>query len=251
MPYTMEQQRHTALVVLGGILAITLAVLAVATTAVKVREYRAVGSAPVERTLTVSGMGKVRAAPNLASVSAGITVEALNAADAQEQSNKKMESVLQEIRAAGIPEEDMQTSNYSVYPQYDYTDGVSRIRGYAASQTVQVQIRDLDRVNAVFAALMKGGATNVDGLQFSIDDSEGLKAQAREQAIANAREQAQMIAEQLGVRLGKATQFSESGGAYPPIMYDRAMGMGGGGAPEIQRGENEIAVSVTVTYAME
>jgi uncharacterized protein len=254
MPFFPEKQHQPFFAALSGVLLASIAVFMVAATAVKIREYRVIGSTPVERTLTVSGMGSVRAASDVASVRAGVTVEAIDAGRAQRASNEKMENVVASLRGVGVSESDIQTSNYSVNPRYEYPRGGDRIlRGHVASQSVFVTIRDLEIVNGVFDALRSSGATDVGALQFSIDDTEALEAQAREEAIMNARARAQTIASQLGVRLGKATNFSESGFGSPPVMLERAMAAGGemDSASNIQTGENEITSSVTVTYAME
>ncbi|MDO8462717.1 MAG: SIMPL domain-containing protein [bacterium] len=247
--------RHVVLGVLGGLLAVALTVFTAAATAVKLREYRTIGSTPVERTLTVSGIGTVRAVPDLASISAGVTVEESDAARAQSEGNRLMRQVTDAVVGVGIPDLDLQTSDYSVYPRYEYPNTGDRIlRGYTASQSVTVTIRNLDLVNAVLDALRTSGATNVGALQFTLDDPEQFHTQARTDAIADARVRAQNIATLLDVRLGPVTYFSESGGAQPPVFLDYALGMGGAAeksAPDIQTGENNVVVSVSVTYRMD
>lgn len=253
MAFPSNEKESVLLVAVAALLGLAVAFLAVAAGAVKVREYAAVGSAPLPRTLSVSGTATVRATPDVASVEAGISVERPEAAAAQSQMNVGMVNILREVRSAGIPDADIRTSNYSVYPLYEYgTEGKRTLRGYEANQSVTIRIRELDRVNAVLEALRAGGATNVGSLRFDIDDPEVLRVEARANAIARARAQAETIASALGVRLGEATSFSESGGIQPPIFYERALGMGGGGAaPDVQAGENEVQVTVSVTYAME
>lgn len=243
-----------ALVGVGAILGLALAFYAIAAGIVKAREYHTIGAAPVQRTLTVSGTGKMRAAPDLAMLSAGVQLKASLASEAQTKANEKMATVLAALRRVGIADKDLQTSNYSVNPRYDYFSDKPRLVGYEASQQVEVRIRDLDHVDAVLDALRMSDATNVSALQFTIDDPETLRAEVRKEAIADARARAQAIADALGVRLGSATRFNDSAGGFsPPIFMEHAMGSGG--APDekadIQTGENEIRVDVTVTYTME
>lgn len=244
--------------VFAGLVALVLigiAALEGMVVATKAREYRVIGSQPVQRTLTVSGIGKVRAAPDLGTLSAGVQVEAPTASEAQTKGNEKMATVIAALKRAGIAEKDLQSSNYSVHPRYEYVPRAPRqFKGYEASQNVEIRIRDLDRVNAVFDALRESDATNVGSLQLNIDDPEVYRTQARTDAIADARVRAEEIARALGVRLGPATNFNESSNGYtPPIFLERSMAIGG--APEekadIQTGENEIRVDVSVTYAME
>ncbi|MEK9176991.1 MAG: SIMPL domain-containing protein, partial [Patescibacteria group bacterium] len=127
----------------------------------------------------------------------------------------------------------------------------SRIIGYTESQTVEVKIRDLDLVGKVLANLGDTGVSNLYGPNFTIDDEEGVKAKARKSAIQNARTKANVLAKDLGVRIVRVVNFSESGG---PIWYgktmvgDAMMESAGAPVPNIPAGENEIVVDVSVTY---
>ena len=127
------------------------------------------------------------------------------------------------------------------------------LRGYQVSQSVTVKIRDLAKVGDILAAAGEGGANQVSGLSFSIDDPESLKQEARIKALENAKTKAEALASVAGVSLGKIVSFSESS-MTPPVMYksiDASLGMGGAAAvpsPTVEAGSMDIVLDVTVSY---
>lgn len=204
-------------------------------------------------TLVVTGTGKVQAPPDVAVAEVAISVENTTAKSAQDTANKKSNSVVEYLKGAGIKEEDIKTSGYNIFPQYDFSNGSNRIRGYQVTQSLTVKIRDMDKANTILDGVVSAGANQVNSLQFVIDKPEELKSKARGLAIDNANEKADELRDQLGVSLGKIVSFSESGDYTPPMMY----GMGGGGpakadsavaAPALPAGQNEIVVNVSITY---
>ncbi len=203
-------------------------------------------------TLAVSGTGKVSASPDIAVADIAISIESLTAKAAQTEANKKSVAVVAYLKKSGIKDEDIKTSGYNIYPQYDYSNGRSVIRGYQVTQSLTVKIRDMDKANTIIDGVVSAGANQVSGIRFEIDQPELLKSEARKKAIDDANKKADELRDQLGVRLGKIVSFSESGDYMPPIMYGVG-GMGGGdrkvaSAPSLPAGENEIVVNVTITY---
>ncbi len=214
-------------------------------------------SGNVSDVISVTGTGKVTAKPDIAVADLAITVEKPTAAAAQDEANTKSQAVVDYLKDAGIPEKDIRTSNYNIYPQYDYTDGRSRIRGYQVTQTLEVKIRDLDKANAVLDGVVDAGVNQVNNFRFDIDDPEELKAEARALAIADANQKASQLKQQLGLRLGRIVSFSEDTGGYPQPYFLRSEAGGFGGdamnvkampAPAVPAGENEIVVNVNITY---
>ncbi len=148
-------------------------------------------------------------------------------------------------------------------PKYDYNQVVCyaypcpqkspTITGYIATQSITVKVRNTDTANEVRTGLTGLGITNISGPTFSIDDEDSLKDQAREMAIKNAKAKAEVLAKQLGVRLGEVVSFSENSGGYPIMYAAKAMDMAVSSmaperAPELPKGENKITSSVTITY---
>ena len=153
-----------------------------------------------------------------------------------------------------IADKDLKTTGYNIYPQYEYTkDGKRIFLGYRITQTLEVKIRDLSKVGDVLEGTVDKGTNEIGSLQFTNDDLERIKVEARKLAIDNATEKSKTLTSQLGVKLGKIVSFSE-GTLWPtPVPYlKEAVGVGGGEiAPQIETGENEINVNVSITYEIE
>ena len=218
------------------------------------KQFDYIGKSTTQRdTIAIAGDGKVTAVPDIASVSIGVQTHKDKVGDAQAENSKKMNAIIDKVKSMGVKPEDVQTSNYSLYPQYDYTNGKQIQNGYVVSQSVDVKIRDLNKIGDILAAAGSLGANQVGGVNFTIDEPEKLRQEARLKAIAAAKAKAQALADAAGVKLGKIVGFSESfgGGNPPPIFYgkDMAMGMGGGAAsPSVEPGSQDVNVSVTVNY---
>lgn len=235
----------------GGWLLIAVLALSVAWLGQSISRTSESGN--VSDVIAVTGTGTVMAAPDIAVADIAISVENSTAKAAQDKANVKSKSVVEYLKKAGIKDADIKTSSYSIYPQYDYTNGTNRIRGYQVTQSLTVKIRDIDQANDILDGVVAAGANQVNSLSFQIDKPDELKADARKKAIADANEKAEELEDELGIDLGRIVSFNESTNDYYPLRYakDSAMGMGGGGAvpaPELPAGENEITVNVSITY---
>ncbi|MDO8598834.1 MAG: SIMPL domain-containing protein [bacterium] len=250
-PSTKEQPLFAALIAILLIGAIAWEVSAVAG---KMKQYRSIGGAAPQ--ITVVGSGKVRGIPDIALVTAGFTVQGDDVQTTQRDANQQMTKLVSALKDAGVDKEDIRTTQFSITPRRTYKPGEpSQISGYEARQSVEVRIRNLDAINKVLGVAGAAGATNIGQLRFTIDNPESLRAEARQSAIGEARQKAMVIAEQLGVRLGRTVGFQESGSGMPPV-YARSIaleGIGGGGGeePMIETGSTEITSSVNITYELE
>jgi uncharacterized protein YggE len=214
----------------------------------------------VINTITVAGKGEIVVKPDIANISFGVTAENLDVAKALTESNTKMNKIIDFLKTKGVDVKDIKTTNYSVYPRYDYlqsqvypyNNGKQVLAAYVISQSVEVKIRDLSKAGEILSGVGGLGVTDVSGLTFSVDNQDIIKDQARDLAIKDAKGQAEVLAKGLGVKLVKITGFSE-GGNYP-IYYamDKVAASGIGGAsvpaPEILTGENKITSNVSITY---
>lgn len=206
-------------------------------------------------TISVSGEGKVMGTPDIAHLSFGVQTERLPTAEAATADlAKRMEKVIDAVENQGINKADVSTQSLSLYPMYDYTENGSVLRGYQASQSLSVKVRDTAKVGDVLTLAAKQGANQIGGVSFGIDDPDALRDQARTEAIAEAEEKARELAGQLGYSLGRMTGFTEGGGGYyPPTMYARnAMaGMAADEAKlEVPMGDQEVQITVTLTYEL-
>jgi hypothetical protein len=204
--------------------------------------------------ISINGSGKVTAIPNVGSVEIGVRSESKVVATAQKENTTKMNEILKAIKALGVEDKDIKTAYYNIDPKYDWSDGKSVVSGYTVSQAVVVKIRATEKTSDVLRVATEKGANNIGSLSFEIDEPEALRAEARVLAIEKAKEKAEVLAKQLGVKLGKVVSFSESQGGYPFYQNYKYSDMGLGGvaeslpAPTIQQGETEINVDVTINY---
>ncbi len=233
----------------------SLAGLAVITAIfVVVNTLRTLSTATTANTVSFSGEGKVLAKPDVAVVDFSIVTEAATSKAAQDVNSEKSNNVTDFLKKQKIEDKDIKTISYNIYPQYEYPrGGVPRIRGYQVSQTIEVKVRDLGSVSSVLDGVVMAGANQVGNLNFKIDNPEKLKEQAREQAINDAKDKANALKSQLGIKLDRIINFSEGVSGYPVPMYEMLKssggGVGGGGVvPSVPSGENEITVDVTITY---
>ncbi len=247
--------QHRAL--LGAVLSVAVLFLAILSVSEfysiqnKIKEGRYIGqSLESKNTITVSGEGRYAAPPDIVVLNVSVTTEKAIVGEAQKENTRKMNAVIEFLKRLGIAEKDLKTINYTIYPLYDYPDGRQVFRGYQVSQTAEMKIRDLDKVGETLEGVTRQGANQVGSLSFTFDDPEAPRKEARKLAIAHAKEKAEILAIDLGVDLVRIVSFSEDGGGVvPPIFFDSAKGIGGGGeSPRIEPGENETAVTVHITY---
>lgn len=209
--------------------------------------------------VTVSGSGKVTAAPDIAKISLGVSVLADSVGAARDEAATSLNAMIDSMKSNGVEEKDIQTDQLSIYPEYDYRNDTQVLRGFRVQNTVTATVRDIDTTGKVVddAVVAGGDNTTINSIAFSIDDELSLKSQAREAAVADARARAETLAEAAGVSLGKATSITETSYS-PPIAYDEAFrnvaaDTAAGALPEtpIQAGELDVVVDVNVTWAIE
>lgn len=213
-------------------------------------------------TITVSGDGRAFATPDIAQISVGMqTGRQPTAAAAMENLKKTMDAVIAAVKAQGIDEKDIRSESFYLNPAYDYTTGRMIPRGFEATQSLSIKVRDMDKVSDVLGAATNAGANQAGNVMFTVDDPEAKRAEARQEAIDEAKEKAKQLADELGVSLGDIVSFSEGyGGGYPPPMYyDRAAyGVGGGDAEMVKNqavqlpvGEQQVDITVSITYEID
>lgn len=208
------------------------------------------GDPPVAR-LSVSGEGEARAVPDMATVTLGVMAEAESAEAALDQTSEVAARILERLAGFEIEERDVQTSNLSLNPVYSdrrNSDGPPEIRGFRASNTLSVRVRDLDRLGEVLGAVTGDGANQLSGLSFGVADPEPLLEAARREAVADARARAELYAEAAGVTLGRVLSLSEQGGGYPGPVPMAELRMAADGAVPVARGETGISAQVSMVF---
>ncbi len=245
-----------------GVMAI-LALGAYTYSTLKSAEYMYTG--PVS--ISVTGEGEVFAKPDIATFSFTVESKEADATTAQNKSVEVMNGILAYLTEAGVEDKDVSTEYYNLAPQYEYPQvvctswgcpptGEPKLIGYQVSQSVSVKVRDTAKAGEILSQIGSKGAMNVSGLSFTIDDTNTLKVEAREKAIADAQVKAEALAKNLGVEIVRMTGYwEEDGGAYP--MYYG--GKGGDGmmavesamdsrSAELPMGENTITSRVNISY---
>lgn len=215
----------------------------------------------LERTIHVSGVGKISAAPDVADITLGVSTDAGTASDALRANSEAMKAVQDVAKGSGVAAKDIQTSNLSVQPRYSQPvpgvqqrgEFVPRIIGYNVSNNVQITSRDLAKLGELLDAVVSSGANQMNGISFRIEKSEALMDQARKLAVADARRKAELLAGEAGVVLGKPIQISESSDAIPmpyPMMRGEMAMMAAAPSVPISSGELDLSVSVQVVYEL-
>ena len=203
--------------------------------------------------ISVNGEATISVAPDLAQIEGGVTSQARTAREASEANNAAMGKVLLALKAADIPEKDIQTARLSLQPDYApnrVSGGPNSIIGYRASNNVTVRLHDVTKVASTIDTMVGAGANDIGGISFSVSNASKLLDEARAQAIADARRKAEIYAKAAGVTLGAPHSISEEG-APGPILY-RAKIAGGAMATSVPvaQGEETLHVNVGVSWAI-
>lgn len=214
-------------------------------------------------TISVDGSGEVVAVPDIGTFSFSVEAEGDTAEAAQSESATKLNAIIDYVKSEGVDEKDIKTQNYNLYPKYRYEErlcafgsfcppGEQIPDGFTVNQTVTVKVRAVDTAGTLIAGVGEAGATNISSLDFTIDDMEAVRAEARDKAIQDARAKAEKLAKSLGVKVTRLVSYYENspnagfgyGGEEFYAMDAKATNV----APELPVGEDTTKVTVNVTY---
>jgi len=212
-------------------------------------------------TISIEGRGEVTAAPDTAVINSGVTTQGETAREALNANTEAMSALIEELKQVGIEDRDIQTSGFSINPNYVYSDerdenGYTlppRIAGYQVSNTVMVRVRDLDVLGRVLDRSVTVGANTVNGVSFSVSDPSELYNEARRLAFADARGKAELYAEVAGETLGDLESIRESQTFdQPPQPYARRSVAAEASAPvPVEGGELTFTINVSVAWETE
>ncbi len=217
--------------------------------------------------VTIIGRGEVEYKPDMALVNLGVQIDkAATPENALNQLNEKMSKIIESIKALGIPEENIKTKEYNLYPHYEYKDGASNVTGYSANQQLSIKIKDISEnsamPNKVISEASREGANQILGVNFEVSSVNNLKQQARILAIKDAREKAEAMAKAAGIKkLKKVIGWYESDIQSPDFQSGNRTfdGLGIGGmeaakvapSPDVPSGTEKIVIEVGLNYEVD
>jgi uncharacterized protein YggE len=212
-------------------------------------------------TISLTGHGEVTGAPDTAFVTSGVTTQGATAREALDANTAAMTQLIAALKGAGIADRDIQTSGFSVNPNYVYPSEPDRngytqpprIVGYSVVNMVTVRVRRIETLGAVLDQSVTVGANTINGISFSVDDPSALYDAARKAAFADARDKAVLYAGAAGVSLGKITAINETpsyGQPQPFMMKAANADMAAAPPVPVQAGELTFAIDVSVSWVL-
>ncbi len=212
----------------------------------------AVQTQPPQRTITVTGAGKVTLTPDIAYVSIGVQTQDASAKTAVSENNTQAQAVISTIKGFGVADKDIQTTNFSIYPQQQY-DNNGKVTGttYMVNNTVYVTVRDLSKLGDLLDSTVSSGANSINSIQFDVADKTDALSQARQAAVSDARKQADELTKATGVTLGTVQTITYSDSTAPVETPLRAAtAMAAGASVPVQAGSMQIVTNVTIVYEL-
>jgi uncharacterized protein YggE len=203
-------------------------------------------------TITVTGEATVDAAPDMATISFGMTTDGVTAAEAMSKNNLALAAVIDRLKSAGVAEADLQTSSLTLNPNWvGYESGETpTIAGYVASNMLNVRVRDLPALGGILDQSITDGANTLNGITFELANPRPVQDAARKAAIADAAARAALFAEAAGVKLGAVSDVIENQGYGAPMPVFKAADAADSALP-VASGQIGIMASVTVVFLTE
>ncbi len=199
--------------------------------------------------VSVSGVGTMTVKPDIAYINVGVETQNSDAAVAQEENATKMTDVMAALKKVGIAEDDIKTVQYSIYDRYDYKENGVDEKYYVVNNSVQVTIKDIDKVGDVIDSVANAGSNNISSIQFGISNEDEVYQEALKLAMSSAKSKATAIMGTFGKTPGLPSRVSESsyyGGAVRMDynMYAAESKM----STPVSAGELTITANVSVEY---
>jgi uncharacterized protein len=209
----------------------------------------------VDTGIAVVGRGEVKGAPDTATIQIGVSVTRPSVAEATRDAASSARAMIEALVAGGVAQNDVQTSNLSVNPNYEYPPNRQpTLTGYTFTNTVSAALREIDSAGDVIDAALRAGGDDavLQGLTFSLHDDADAVRQARAAAFGDARDKAEQLAALAGVRLGAAVTIEEVVGGPPyPMPAPKMMRAADAGGPPIAAGQVTTSILVSVRFVID
>jgi uncharacterized protein YggE len=207
------------------------------------------------RTVTVQGQGQLKAAPDMARITAGVSQDGSSAQTVSTHVRETIAKVLDAVKGQGIVDKDIQTEFYSVTPKWDWSNGQQRRSGYTVSNQVLIKVHDLKKVGSLLSAITDAGATTVTGPSFEFEHPEALERKTLALAMEDAKAKAAILAEAAGASLGPVFSIEQNGAvnwARPMVSHMAMAAKAVAVAPPepIETGEQDFNSSITATFTL-
>jgi uncharacterized protein YggE len=202
--------------------------------------------------VVTTGEGVVKRVPDRAYVSIAAESRAKTPAETQKLNADAMSAVLAKVKALGLPADAIRTSGYELRPEFDYANNKQTLRGYVARNSVEVRVDDLPKLGEILDVAVSAGATSISDVRFDLKDRSSAERDALQQAVGDARRQADTAAAAAGMKVERVVRIDvrrDSPMPPRPMMAMRA-GLAQASEPPIAPGELEVRASVTVTTAI-
>lgn len=246
----MKSESKVAILFIAIVLAGVLMMLSFSILAVGIKNSGTVGG----NTIEVSATKELKVAPDIAGFSFNVETRNADADAGKTENDKKVAAITEALKAGGMDIKNIQTTGYSVRPEYDYVEGKQIPKGSLASTTISVKDVSLDKIDALLAVAVKNGATSIYEVNFDLLKGSEKYTEALEQAIAKARVNADAMASAAGLQIIGVKSMTEGYTSDKPVMRNN-VSMGDFAAKDatsnvesIEPGELEITASVNVTY---
>jgi uncharacterized protein YggE len=205
------------------------------------------------RTMSVSGRGEVYLIPDIAYINIGTRSQAVDVASALSDNNKQAQAISSVLSDMGIDPLDIQTTAFNVYPFQNYgMDGQPTELVYIVENTVNVKVRELNRLGEILDAVVRSGANQINGISFDVEDRKQAEADARRLAIQDATEKAQELAELAGTELGDLQNISVYSNGDPQPVYNAKGGgyIAADSAAPVSSGQMIITADANLVYEL-
>ncbi|MCJ7584916.1 MAG: SIMPL domain-containing protein [Anaerolineales bacterium] len=206
---------------------------------------------PMQRTLTVTGSGMVTLTPDVAYIYISVHTENVSVAEAVAENNTKAQAVATAIKGFGVEAKDIQTTNFSIWPQDQYDDKGNKTGTiYNVDNTVYITVRDLTKIGDLLDASIRAGANTINSIQFDVADKTEALSQARKAAVENAQKQAQELVDATGVKLGDVQTISYYDSTPLSADYGKGGGAMAASSVPVSSGQYQLTTTVTIVYEL-
>ncbi len=215
---------------------------------------RADENSPKERTIRVTGEGKVAAVPDQAEINVQVQEEGTDLSDVSASAQDKMKKVFHTLKTFGIEDKDIQTTSYNIQPRMKYDKGESKRTGYIVSNSLKVVVKKIGDAGKILDGVSGDGVSRVDGPSFGFSDPKKLQIEALKAAVADAQAKAEALAQAAGADLGKVSSINQTGSNMPsprPLYAARMMGaVAAANEVPVAEGQDEVTAQVEVVYSL-